>query len=89
MGQTSLVAKGLVFELKLKIRTKNVCFVVKNVQFVDGPPNQVVKLFKKWTRKCQKSQMFRFQVLVIQMFTVVIQMVTIQFYRIQEVAPGP
>ena len=44
--------------------------VVLNVQYLNGPPNHVLRQFENRTKMCLKSQMFRFQMLGIQVVTV-------------------
>ena len=49
-------------------QTKNVCITVQNV-YSNDLPNHVVRPFENWTKKCHKSQMFRFPVFSIQITT--------------------
>ena len=53
----------------LKTEQKNL-FMVKNVSFLEGPPNHVITPFENRTKMCLKSGMSGFQVLGIQMVTV-------------------
>ena len=39
---------------------KKACFMVTNVRFLNGLPNQVIRPFENWTKKFWKSQMFGF-----------------------------
>ena len=49
---------------------QHMCFMIKYVQFWNGPPNHVIRQFENQTKNCPKSQMFGFQVLGVQMVTV-------------------
>ena len=44
--------------------------MVKNVWYLNGPPNHVIRPFTNQTKKCPENQMFGFQVFSIQMVTV-------------------
>ena len=51
-------SNSLIFEWWSEKRTKNVCFMVKMVQFLNGPPNHVIRPFENQTKKVSKKSKF-------------------------------